>query len=78
MKRFRSYLSNRKQLISYGDSKTEIKIVKCGVPQGSIEGSLLFLIFVNDLNSLTKVLVPVLFTDDTKQVSSNKRRTKPN
>ena len=78
MKRFRSYLSNRKQLISYDDSKTEIKIVKCGVPQGSIEGSLLFLIFVNDLNSSTKVLVPVLFTDDTKQVSSNKRRTKPN
>ena len=78
MKRFRSYLSNKKQLISYDDSKIEIKIVKCGVPQASIEGSLLFLIFVNDLNSSTKVLVPVLFTDDTNQVSSNKRRTKPN
>ena len=35
---FTSYLSNRKQFISYGDSKTEMKIVKCGVLQGSILG----------------------------------------
>ena len=33
---FRSYLSNRKQIILYDDFKTEMKIVKCGVPQGSI------------------------------------------
>ena len=35
---FTSYLSNRKQFISYGDSKTEMKIIKYGVLQGSILG----------------------------------------
>ena len=64
LKWFRSYLSNRKQFISYDDSKTEMKTVEWGVPQGSILGSLLFLTFVNDLNNSTKVLDPVLFADD--------------
>ena len=64
LKWFRSYLSNRKQLTSYDDSKTEMKIAKCGVPQGSMLGPLFFLIFVNDLNNLTKVLDPVLFADN--------------
>ena len=52
------YSSNRKQFIF-------VKIVKCGVPLGSILGPLFFLIFVNKLNSSTKVLDPVLFADDT-------------
>ena len=64
LKWFRSYLSNRKQFISYDDSKPEMKTVEWGVPQGSILGSLLFLTFVNDLNNSTKVLDPVLFADD--------------
>ena len=59
LKGFRSYLSNRKQLTSFDDSKTEMKIVKRGVPQGSMLGSLFFLIFVNDLNNSTTVLDPV-------------------
>ena len=59
-----SNIKDRKQFISYSDSKTEMNIVKCGVPQGSILGPLLFLIFLNDLNNSTKVLDSVLFADD--------------
>ena len=62
---FQRLFENKKQFISYNDSKTEIKIVKCGVPEGSVLGLLLFLIFVNDLSNSTKVLDPVLFEDDT-------------
>ena len=64
LKWFKSYLSNRKQFISYNHSKTETKTVKCGVPQGSILGLLFLLIFVNDLNNWTKVLDSVLFADN--------------
>ena len=65
---FRSYLSNRKQFISYDDSKTEMKIVKCVVLQGPILGPLFFLIFVNDLSNSTKVFDPVLFCGQYKPI----------
>ena len=48
-----------------------MKIVKCGVTQGSIIGPLLFLIFVNDFNNSTKVLEPVSFADNTNLICSD-------
>ena len=57
LKWFRSYLSNRKQFISFGDSKTEMKFVKCGVPQGSVLGPLLLLIFAKTSTARLKFLI---------------------
>ena len=68
---FRSYLSNRKQYISIDQGNTDMLTITCGVPQGSILGPLLFLIFVNDLTQATS-LDPIMFADDTNLFHSNK------
>ena len=71
LKWFKSYLCKRKQYISTDQGNTEMEIITCGVPQGSILGPLLFLIFVNDLPSST-ALDPIMFADDTTLFHSNK------
>ena len=49
VKWFQSYLSNRKFMINLENPFSEVSSISCGVPQGSILGPLLFLIYVNDM-----------------------------
>lgn len=62
---FRDYLSNRKQLVFYNNVSSELLDISCGVPQGSILGPLLFIIYINDIVNCSKVLHFILFADDT-------------
>ena len=61
----KSYLDNRKQFVSFSGYKSPLNIINCGVPQGSILGPLLFLLYINDLPSIAKNLFMCMFADDT-------------
>ena len=62
----RAYLTNRCQYVSVGHSVSSVLPVVSGVPQGSILGPLLFLIFVNDLPAAISSSLALLFADDAK------------
>jgi len=61
---FKDYLSNRKQFVFFNNIKSTTQPISYGVPQGSILGPLLFLIYINDLPFLIKSGSPILFADD--------------
>jgi len=60
------YLSNRSQRVVIENSSSAVLPVLSGVPQGSILGPLLFLLYINDLPSVTSNCITALFADDSK------------
>ncbi len=71
LKWFESYLTNREQQCNVNGELSSNKIITCGVPQGSILGPLLFLLYINDLPDCLKSTNPYMYADDTQIFSSS-------
>ena len=68
---FHSYLLNRKQYVSINGFDSNMHNMKFGVPQGSVLGPLLFLIYINDLHLSIHYSTTRLFADDTNLLIKN-------
>ena len=62
---FKSYLSGRKQYVEINDAKSDILQITTGVPQGSILGPVLFIIYINDFSQASQVFNFISYADDT-------------
>lgn len=69
---FKSYLKNRKLVVKIGNVYSVTKLIKSGVPQGSILGPLLYLIYVNGMTRYFKKCYAYFFADDSALVAVHK------
>jgi hypothetical protein len=67
----KSYLQGRKQFVSMNNHKSKLMSISCGVPQGSILGPKLFILYINDMCNVTQLFNYILFADDTNLFCSN-------
>ena len=79
---FQSYLFGRQQTVKFNGINSVLKNITCGVPQRSILGPLLFLIYINDLGAVSQITFPIMYADDTnifiqgKDLQNNGKRFK--
>ena len=69
---FKDYLTGRSQYVTYNGFKSNNSEIKRGVPQGSIPRPLLFLLYINDLASVSEACFSILFADDSNMFISGK------
>jgi len=67
-----SYILNRKQYVNFENHYSELLNIVCGVPQGSILGPKLFILYINDICNVSSLLHFILFADDTNIFRSDK------
>ena len=72
---FISYMHNRQQYVEIENIKSTTETITTGVPQGSILGQLLFLIYINDLALASKQFSPIMYADDTTLLSKLQNST---
>ncbi len=61
---FENYLLKRKQYVEFDDSKSDILDINTGVPQGSILGPLLFIIYINDIANVSDIFYFIIYADN--------------
>ena len=68
----KSYLNNRLQYVDINNTASQLRRVTCGVPQGSVLGPKLFILYLNDIFTVSNILKFVTFADDTNLLCSGK------
>ena len=67
---FKDHLTNRQQYVEIDDTASDKRVITTGIPQGSILGPLLFLIYMNDISYTSQLFKFILYADDTTLFSS--------